>query len=308
MIDIQIKNVKKFFKDVKAVNDISIDIKQGEFTALLGPNGAGKTTLVEMIEGIQYPDKGEILIKGKKWKGNEKELNQILGISLQETHFFEKISVIETLNLFASFYKVGKAKINEIIELTGLEEKRKAWVKNLSGGQRQKLALGISLMNNPKILLLDEPTTGLDPSARREIWGILKNLKKEKETTLILTTHYMEEAEYICERIIIMNEGKILAQGTMDELLIQNNCSEMIQFTIQSNHDFSLLKEKMSHYKVKWRDDERTGKFFVHDTISQLPDFLSFAKKENITLESLECRKMNLDDLFIGMTGRHLSD
>lgn len=307
MIDIKIDGVKKSFKDVKAVNNISLEIKKGEFVALLGPNGAGKTTLVEMIEGIQHPDQGEILIQNKKWKGNQEELNRILGISLQETHFFQKISVLETLNLFGSFYKVGRKKIAEIIELTGLETKMKAWVKNLSGGQRQKLALAIALINEPKILLLDEPTTGLDPAARREIWNILKNLKKEKETTLILTTHYMEEAETICERIIIMHNGKILAQGSMNELLEQNNCSQMVQFSLKNIYNTKLVQEKLTEFDIKWHGETGNGKFLVQNISEQLQQFLSQLNKKNIELESLESRKMTLDDLFISMTGRHLS-
>ena len=163
---IEVKNVFKFFKNVKAVNGVNLIIKQGQFTALLGPNGAGKTTLVEMIEGIQKPDKGEISILGKNWEGNEKELHQSIGLSLQETRFIDKLTTEETLKLFASFYYLGDERVDEIIEIIGLNEKRKAYTINLSGGQRQKLAMGIALPNKPKILLLDETTThitsGLD--------------------------------------------------------------------------------------------------------------------------------------------------
>lgn len=216
---IEVKDVWKSFKTVQAVRGININIPKGQFVALLGPNGAGKTTLVEMIEGIQKPDKGEIIIMGKKWKGNEDDLHQIIGISLQETRFIDKLRVSETLKLFAGFFNLGRERVNEIIELVGLEEKRKSYVVNLSGGQRQRLALGISLLNDPAILLLDEPTTGLDPNARREIWEILSKLKEKSETSMILTTHYMEEAENLCDYIIIMDKGVILKEGTMHHLL-----------------------------------------------------------------------------------------
>lgn len=216
---IEVKDVWKSFKTVQAVRGINLNIPKGQFVALLGPNGAGKTTLVEMIEGIQKPDKGEIIIMGKKWKGNEDELHQIIGISLQETRFIDKLRVSETLKLFAGFFNLGRERVNEIIELVGLEEKRKSYVVNLSGGQRQRLALGISLLNDPAILLLDEPTTGLDPNARREIWEILSKLKEKSETSMILTTHYMEEAENLCDYIIIMDKGVILKEGTMHHLL-----------------------------------------------------------------------------------------
>ncbi len=219
---IEVKEVWKSFKTVQAVKGISLNIPKGQFVALLGPNGAGKTTLVEMIEGIQKPDKGEITIMGKHWKGNEDELHRIIGLSLQETRFIDKLRVTETLQLFASFFNLGKERVNEIIDIVGLEEKRRSYIVNLSGGQRQRLAIGIALINTPSILLLDEPTTGLDPNARREIWDILQKLKKVSETSMILTTHYMEEAEKLCDYIIIMDNGVILREGTLDQLLVDS--------------------------------------------------------------------------------------
>ncbi len=216
---IEVKNVWKSFKTVQAVKGIDLTIPKGQFTALLGPNGAGKTTLVEMIEGIQKPDSGEITIMGKHWKGNEDELHRIIGLSLQETRFIDKLRVSETLRLFASFFNLGKERVNEIIEIVGLEEKKRSFVVNLSGGQRQRLAIGLALINTPAILLLDEPTTGLDPNARREIWEILTRLKKESETSMILTTHYMEEAEKLCDYVVIMDNGIILREGTTVQLL-----------------------------------------------------------------------------------------
>lgn len=216
---IEVKNVWKSFKTVQAVKGISFNIPKGQFVAILGPNGAGKTTLVEMIEGIQKPDKGDITIIGKHWKGNEDELHKIIGLSLQETRFIDKLRVSETLELFASFFDMGMKRVNEIIDLVGLEEKRRSYVVNLSGGQRQKLALGIALINTPAILLLDEPTTGLDPNARREVWEILHKLKDGSDTSMILTTHYMEEAERLCDYIIIMDNGVILREGTLNQLL-----------------------------------------------------------------------------------------
>jgi ABC-2 type transport system ATP-binding protein len=219
---IEVKEVWKSFKTVQAVKGISLNIPKGQFVALLGPNGAGKTTLVEMIEGIQKPDKGEITIMGKHWKGNEDELHRIIGLSLQETRFIDKLRVTETLQLFASFFNLGNERVNEIIDIVGLEEKRRSYIVNLSGGQRQRLAIGIALINTPSILLLDEPTTGLDPNARREIWDILQKLKKVSETSMILTTHYMEEAEKLCDYIIIMDNGVILREGTLDQLLVDS--------------------------------------------------------------------------------------
>jgi ABC-2 type transport system ATP-binding protein len=216
---IEVKGVVKSFKTVQAVKGIDLQIQSGHFVALLGPNGAGKTTLVEMIEGIQKPDSGEILVLGKSWKHHSAELHREIGLCLQETRFIDKLRVIETLRLFAGFYGLRNDRVEEVIDLIGLDDKRKAFVVNLSGGQRQRLALGISLLNRPRLLLLDEPTTGLDPNARREIWVILQKMKSELNTTLVLTTHYMEEAEQLCDHIVIMDQGVILKEGTLNSLL-----------------------------------------------------------------------------------------
>ena len=216
---IEVREVHKSFGEVHAVAGVNLSIPRGRFVALLGPNGAGKTTLVEMIEGIQRPDRGAILIKGVSWKGHEAELRRIIGLSLQETRFIDKLTVAETLRLFASFFRMGAERVEEVIPLIGLAEKRRSYVVNLSGGQRQRLALGIALINNPEILLLDEPTTGLDPVARREVWDILLKLKERQGTSMVLTTHYMEEAEQLCDRIIIMDHGRVLREGTLQELL-----------------------------------------------------------------------------------------
>ena len=303
---ISVKEVYKSFRNVHAVRGISLDISPGEFVAVLGPNGAGKTTLVEMIQGIQKPDKGEILIKGKPWRqGNHAELNRLLGISLQETWFIEKLTVKETLVLFASFYKLVEKRVDEIIRMVNLRDKHKAYIKNLSGGQKQRLALGISLINYPEILLLDEPTTGLDPTARRDIWKILLTLKKERNTSLILTTHYMEEAEHLCDRIIIIDYGRILARGTLDELLNQCNSNEVIEVSFDQNPDFSLHSLPGIQ---KIRNDNGLNYLEVDRITNTLPALMKQATENNIKIKTLECRKATLDDLFVSMTGRHLQE
>jgi ABC-2 type transport system ATP-binding protein len=219
MFQIEVRDVFKSFGDVEAVRGISLAIPPGQFVALLGPNGAGKTTTVEMMEGLRKPDSGEILIQGKTWQKYEKSLRKIVGLSLQETRFTEKLTVDETLRLFASFFELGRERVDEVIALTGLGEKQKSMTGTLSGGQRQRLALAVALLNTPEILFLDEPTTGLDPHSRLDLWNILKTLKDAGKTTLILTTHYMEEAESLCDYIIIIDEGRILREGRLDELL-----------------------------------------------------------------------------------------
>lgn len=303
---IEVRELHKHFGDIKAVDGIGLNIEAGEFVALLGPNGAGKTTLVEMIEGLQKPDSGSILIDGKEWHKNRLELQRILGISLQETRFIDKITVLETLKLFCSFYKLTMDRIDEILNIVNLAEKKKSYVVNLSGGQRQRLALAMALLNRPKILLLDEPTTGLDPTARREIWNILLKLKEQKSTSMILTTHYMEEAEILCERIVIMNEGAIIAEGTLSNLLKMNGSHEFVEITLSKPINEEDISPLNGIQKIKIDHDNNKLSLEVDDIVSLLPLLQKqFAAKE-ITMESFESRKMNLDDLFIALTGRHL--
>jgi ABC-2 type transport system ATP-binding protein len=305
---IEVKNVWKSFKTVQAVKGVSLTIPKGEFVALLGPNGAGKTTLVEMIEGIQKPDSGEITIIGKRWKGNEDELHRIIGLSLQETHFIDKLRVSETLLLFAGFFDLGKERVNEIIDIVGLEEKRKAYVVNLSGGQRQRLALGIALINKPAILLLDEPTTGLDPNARREIWAILKGLKDKSHTSMILTTHYMEEAENLCDYIIIMDHGVILKEGTMKQLVEEESDEKIIEFsTEQPFLPYQQQPEGLS-FKIHYDLSGKKGFIALNHFETQLPEFMAYLKSMNVSLKHMECRRKTLDDLFVSLTGRKIDE
>jgi ABC-2 type transport system ATP-binding protein len=305
---IEVRNVWKSFKTVQAVKGIDLKIPKGQFVALLGPNGAGKTTLVEMIEGIQKPDKGEIAIMGKKWKGNEDELHRIIGLSLQETRFIDKLRVSETLQLFAAFFNLGKERVNEIIDIVGLQDKRRSYVVNLSGGQRQRLATGIALINNPAILLLDEPTTGLDPNARREIWEILRTLKERSETSMILTTHYMEEAENLCDYIVIMDNGVILKEGTLQQLLEEDTHEKVVEFTAER----VLVNEEINSPDLPFiiHPGETREKGFV--TLSnfetELPAFLTFMKSRNIILKHMECHRKTLDDLFVSLTGRKINE
>lgn len=305
---IEVKNVWKSFKTVQAVKGVDLAIPKGQFVALLGPNGAGKTTLVEMIEGIQKPDKGEITIMGRKWKGHEDELHRIIGISLQETRFIDKLRVAETLQLFSAFFNLGKQRVDEIINIVGLEEKRKSYVVNLSGGQRQRLALGISLINSPAILLLDEPTTGLDPNARREIWEILQKLKDKSETTMILTTHYMEEAENLCDYIIIMDQGIILREGTRQQLLEESTDEKVIEFSVEKGILPEDINSSALSFNVHRDISGDRGSVTLKHFETDLPEFMAYLKSKNISLKHMECRRKTLDDLFVALTGRKINE
>jgi ABC-2 type transport system ATP-binding protein len=304
---VEVTNVYKAFKNVQAVNGLSFEVHPGKFLALLGPNGAGKTTMVEMIEGIQRPDAGTILIDGKRWHDHEEEIHSIIGLSLQETRYMDKLTIVETLILFASFYNIGRKRVEEVIDLVGLEEKRKSFVVNLSGGQRQRLALGIALLNKPKILLLDEPTTGLDPNARREVWAILSRLREDSNTSLILTTHYMEEAEKLCDYIIIIDHGKILREGTVDALLQIDGNKKIVEFTLKNQVSGSLFLNNNCSFSISWDESLHRGKLEMENIEKELPVFLSYLRNENLVLDDMITRQLSLDDLFITLTGRHLN-
>lgn len=304
---IDAKGLHKHFKKVKAVDGVDFSLARGEYVALLGPNGAGKTTLVEMIEGIRTPDQGQILIRGRSLNDDRSALYGILGISFQETRFLEKITVLETVRLFASFYKQPDVKISKVIHLVGLEEKKDAYTKNLSGGQRQRLALGISLLNDPEILILDEPTTGLDPSARREIWDILLKLKAKMGTSLILTTHYMEEASQLCDRIIIMDKGRFLAEGSLTTLLGRMNMPDVAVFTIDG-----IIPDdppgKHNGLSIQWDRAKGKGRCEMHNVATGMPLLFTFLEKNDLKLIDFEHIRPTLDDVFLSMTGRRLNE
>ncbi len=303
---ITLSGVKKSFGNVHAVRGVDFSLARGEYVALLGPNGAGKTTLVEMIEGIRHPDSGEIRIKGKKLRDNKQELYRILGISFQETKFFEKITVEETLRMFASFYEMPFSKVSGVMDIVGLSGKSKAFTRNLSGGQRQRLALGIAILNDPQILILDEPTTGLDPTARHEIWDILMNLKQTQHASLILTTHYMEEAAYLCDRIIIMDQGEIIAEGSLNELLARENIHHTAEFRIEGEIPGNL-KDHQNGLDIRWEEAGK-GVCELDDVSRDLPYLFDLLAKNNLTIHDFDFRKPTLDDLFLRKTGRRLSN
>src|SRR5512140_2102156 len=230
---LRVRNLRKTYKDVVAVDGIDLEILAGECFGLLGPNGAGKTTTIEICEGLTEADSGEVEVLGLRWRSDAATLRQKLGIQLQETQLSEKLTVLETLQLFRSFFRQGPG-AEEAIQKVQLEEKRDARVGNLSGGQKQRLALACALVGDPDLLFLDEPTTGLDPQARRQLWDLIEEFKLAGRT-ILLTTHYMEEAERLCERVAIMDHGKIIAQGTPRELIASICAEHLVAFSAGSN-------------------------------------------------------------------------
>jgi len=214
---VRCQNLQKRYGDVVAVDGLSFEVRRGECYGLLGPNGAGKTTTIEILEGLLAPDGGDVEVLGHRWKTDEQQLRQRLGVQLQETQFTDKLTVEETLRLFRSFYDRGKT-VEELLALVELESKRRSWVVKLSGGQKQRLSIACALAGNPDLLFLDEPTTGLDPQSRRQLWGILTRFR-EAGGTVLLTTHYMDEAETLCDRVAIVDHGHLIAEDTPKTLI-----------------------------------------------------------------------------------------
>jgi len=209
---LRVHDLRKAYADVVAVNGLSLEVRQGECFGLLGPNGAGKTTTIEICEGLTEPDGGDVEVLGKRWDAHAAELRQVLGIQLQDTQLLDKLTVAETLRLFRSFYHQGPS-VDEAIALVQLHEKRNARVSALSGGQKQRLAIASALVGDPQLLFLDEPTTGLDPQSRLQLWDLVREFKRAGRT-IVLTTHYMDEAEVLCDRVAIIDHGKVIALGT----------------------------------------------------------------------------------------------
>ncbi len=290
---------------VEAVRGIDFEIKVGECYGVLGPNGAGKTTTIEILEGLLPATSGEAEVLGMSWDRDAVAIRERIGVSLQETELSDRLSVGETLNLFRSFYTTGIDPA-EAMARVSLEEKEKAWIKTLSGGQKQRLAVATALVGDPELIFLDEPTTGLDPSSRRQLWEIIETFKKEGKTVL-LTTHYMEEAERLCDRVAIFDEGKIIAEGTPNQLIRSIGAEHVIEFSIDNGHetfDESLIRALPTVDQVEKTETE--FKVTAGQPHLVLPALINSLAERKIALASLTTRHASLEDVFVNLTGRHL--
>lgn len=299
---ITILNLCKFYGEVKAVDDLSLDIYSGEIFGLLGPNGAGKTTIVEILEGLRKADSGEISMLNYSIPAQINSVKQKLGVQLQTTDLPELIKVEELLTLFANYYKKS-LNPQKLLDRLGLIEKSKSYTKELSGGQKQRLALAMSLINDPDILILDEPTTGLDPQARRNIWEIIKNLQGEGKT-ILLTTHYMEEAEQLCNRVGIIDKGKIIALGSPQELIKKQNLATAIEFEL--NEDADVFDKDLFSGIEEFHQQDRRVTIFSRKPQQLLIELVRALDQGTLPIQQISLRKVSLEDVFLELTGRKL--
>ncbi len=309
---IQCRDLRKTYDGkVEAVRGLNLEIQTGECFGLLGPNGAGKTTTIEILEGLLAPTSGDVSILGHCWRENEREMREWLGISLQETRLSEKLTVRETIELFASFYREPRSS-DEVLEQLQLTEKADSWVGKLSGGQRQRLAVATALVCNPKILFLDEPTTGLDPQSRRQLWDIIRAFQRDGGTVL-LTTHYMDEAERLCDRLAIVDHGQIIAEGSPADLIDRLGGHHVVEFSVSGNSDGAALGLAKEAWRglpsvESVREDDGMVALNVKQPHLTIPALLNAIDRQGSQLQHLTTRQASLEDVFVRLTGRHLRE
>jgi ABC-2 type transport system ATP-binding protein len=304
---LRVRDLRKAYRDVVAVDGIDLEVRAGECFALLGPNGAGKTTTIEICEGLTARDSGDVEVLGMRWENDAGALKQRLGIQLQETQLSDKLTVEETVRLFRSFFDKGQT-TEHVIGLVQLEEKRRARVGALSGGQKQRLALACALVGDPDLLFLDEPTTGLDPQARRQLWDLIEEFKRAGRT-ILLTTHYMDEAERLCERVAIMDHGKIIALGSPRALVASIGVEHVVELALDGA---ARRIEAADLRAIAGVREVRAENGVVRMQVTALhlavPALLAELVRREIPLTELRTHSASLEDVFVTLTGRHLRD
>jgi len=305
---IKVQNLSKKYAKIQAVNDISFDVRKNEVFGLLGENGAGKTTTLEIIEGLRKPTKGKISVLGHSIFTDIQEIKERIGVQLQSSAYYDNLKLREILELFGSFYQ-KQVKPDNLFKMVGLEGKADQYVKNLSGGQKQRFSIIASLINDPEIVFLDEPTTGLDPVARRHTWDIISEIKKQGKT-IVLTTHYMEEAEILCDRVAIMEKGKIIALDDTHKLIEKTKHPFKIEFIIPKSKP-TFANELLGNCKAEACDLKKLPGKTAHYILNlktqvDLNRAVTLIQKENP--ESITVGRATLEDLFIELTGKSIED
>jgi ABC-2 type transport system ATP-binding protein len=301
-----LRGLRKAFADVVAVDGLDLEVARGECFGLLGPNGAGKTTTIEICEGLTAADAGTVELLGLDWTTGASQLRQRIGIQLQETQFPEKLTVEETLRLFRSFYRHGIS-VDESIRTAQLEEKRGSRVGTLSGGQKQRLAMACALVGDPELLFLDEPTTGLDPQARRHLWDLVDALKQAGRT-IILTTHYMEEAERLCDRVAIMDHGRIIAQGTTPQLVALAGAEHIVEFAVEGLAQVNAALLTAIPGVQSHRVNAGLHQLSVSELHTAVPLIFAALDEQGLNLSEFRTHSATLEDVFVSLTGRTLRD
>ena len=301
---IRVRGLTKRYGDVRAVDGIDFDVGAGEIFGLLGPNGAGKTTTVEILEGLREPDGGEVSVLGIDVTRDADALKPRIGVSLQTAAMYPKLTVAELIDLFRSFYQTTRP-TDELIDAFELGERRNAQSQVLSGGQRQRLGVALSLVNDPELIFLDEPTTGLDPAARRSLWDLVRGFKDQGRTVL-LTTHYMEEAEILCDRLAIMDHGRILEMGTVEDLVTRHFQERAVRFDRVDGLGHDELAALPAVTAAK--EDTHETLVYTNDVAATIGALLPLADGRGIELRNLGIRRATLEDVFLELTGRALRD
>ena len=301
---LRIRGLRKAFPKVVAVAGVDLEVGRGEVFGLLGPNGAGKTTTLEMIEGLTVPDAGEIEVLGRGWAREGKEIRSRIGVQLQSTSLFNRITVREALDLYGTYYPKARTTA-DLLDLVQLNDKADAYHVTLSGGQQQRLALALALVNDPELVFLDEPTTGLDPQARRSLWDVVRRMKAEGRTVL-LTTHYMEEAEALCDRLAIMDHGQVIATGTPASLIAQLAIPSVVELTFDGAAPDPAAFSARLGQAVEARGD--LWEIPTRDPKALLPHILETAEAAAMPYQQVHVRRATLEDVFLHQTGRSLRD
>ena len=301
-----VRDLHKAYGDVVAVNGLDLTVATGECFGLLGPNGAGKTTTIEICEGLTAPDSGDVTVLGLHWSSDASRLRQRLGIALQETELSEKLTVAETIRLFRSFYDRGRD-IDEVVALVQLDEKRDARVGKLSGGQKQRLALACALVGDPELLFLDEPTTGLDPQSRRQLWELIEELKAGGRT-ILLTTHYMDEAERLCDRVAIVDHGKVIALDTPAALIRSLGTEHVVEFAVTSGAPVDAAVLGALDGVRGARRADGVWQLDVAELHRAVPALLGELSRRGAELTELRTHSATLEDVFVSLTGRKLRE
>jgi ABC-2 type transport system ATP-binding protein len=309
MTVLEVRNLKKSFGSIHAVQAINFSVKAGEVFTIIGPNGAGKTTTLEMIEGLVTPDHGEIHFGELNWENHANTIKKKIGVQPQSSAMFDLLTPEENLNLFATFYDKARP-TEEILKLVNLTDHRHNHVKKLSGGQRQRLAIGLAMISDPEIIFLDEPTTGLDPQARRNIWDIILQLKELGKTT-ILTTHYMEEAEQLSDRVCIVDQGKVITLDTPTALIEKLTEERELRLSFLDGEDAAEDTNVFSNNLdsvTRTESEEMSLKLWTTNPEDTLYDLFGFTKENNYKVEQVSIHEMSLEDVFIAFTGKEWRD